>query len=323
MASISVSKICIPFSGTIIEVPDAPSGLLLTIIDDASIQLNWTDNSSSEDGFRIYYSDDGVNFTELDTVSAGITTYTANALTDNFYWFYVVAYNGGGESTATSTETNDTPLIVYAANTIMWYDYTDASTLTDDGGGLISLWEDKLASGHDLVAAAAARPTLAATGIIFNGSSNYMKTAQIPTFLNPCFVYMVVRQLSWTAADYLFDGFFSTAALVWQRTSTPDIRIYSGSESGAAGGLTVGSFGIVRALFYLANSFIQVNNNATVAAVLIGCNMQGLTLGSNGAGASNGNIEVKEIIIRDTADNAPSQTAIYNYLATKYGLPTI
>jgi hypothetical protein len=82
-----------------------------------------------------------------------------------------------GDKAAPAGSMSDGEIAIRAGGTWAWYDFTDATTLTDDGGGLISKWEDKLGSGHDLIAAGAARPTLTANGILFNGSSNYMKTA--------------------------------------------------------------------------------------------------------------------------------------------------
>ena len=64
-----------------------------------TIVLNWTDDSSNEDGFKIYKSTDGINFVYLDTVGAGVTTYTATGIVSGQqYWFSVQAYNALGEN---------------------------------------------------------------------------------------------------------------------------------------------------------------------------------------------------------------------------------
>lgn len=82
-----------------------PTELILTVVSETSIKLDWTDNSDNEDGFRIYISTDGINFTEKGTVVADIETYTATALTANtLYYFYVVAYRGTIESEPSDTE---------------------------------------------------------------------------------------------------------------------------------------------------------------------------------------------------------------------------
>jgi hypothetical protein len=65
---------------------------------------------------------------------------------------------------------------------------------------------------------------------------------------------------------------------------------------------------------------LQVNATAAVTGNTGVANLGGFTFGGNVGGGNYGNIEAKEIIIRKIADSAPDQTAIYNYLKTKYGL---
>ena len=83
----------------------APSALILTVVDDTTIKLDWTDGSTNHDGHRIYISTDGVTFTEKGTVTGAITTYNAESLTaGTLYYFYIKAYKGDLESAATDTE---------------------------------------------------------------------------------------------------------------------------------------------------------------------------------------------------------------------------
>ena len=52
--------------------------------------------------------------------------------------------------------------------------------------------------------------------------------------------------------------------------------------------------------------------------------MGGFVLGSYyGLNSYFANFQVKEIILRNVADTSGDETAIYNYLATKYGFATI
>lgn len=64
-----------------------------------TIVLNWQDNSSDEDGFKIYKSIDGITFNLEATLGAGVITYTSPSIINNQqYWFRVTAYNINGES---------------------------------------------------------------------------------------------------------------------------------------------------------------------------------------------------------------------------------
>jgi cyclomaltodextrinase len=84
--------------------PSAPRNLLLSYSNGA-VNLSWEDTSSSEDGFRIFGSTDGITFTFLSSVDPGVEEYTDTNLTPNSTKYYqVVAFNGAGESSAVSGE---------------------------------------------------------------------------------------------------------------------------------------------------------------------------------------------------------------------------
>jgi carboxypeptidase T len=79
--------------------PAAPSNLTAGAVSCNQIDLAWTDNADNEDGFHIYRSTDGVNFTPLDTIGPDILTYDDfTAQSGNTYYYKVCAYNGDGES---------------------------------------------------------------------------------------------------------------------------------------------------------------------------------------------------------------------------------
>jgi fibronectin type 3 domain-containing protein len=79
--------------------PAAPSNLTATAISSSRIDLAWTDNSSDEDGFKIYRSTDGVNFAFYATVGANVTTRSnTNLSSSTTYYYRVFAYNSGGNS---------------------------------------------------------------------------------------------------------------------------------------------------------------------------------------------------------------------------------
>ena len=86
-------------SATTFGPPAAPTGLTATAISSSRIDLSWTDNSSDEDGFKIYRSTDNVNFEFYYTVGANVTTRSNTNLTSSTTYYYrVLAYNSGGSS---------------------------------------------------------------------------------------------------------------------------------------------------------------------------------------------------------------------------------
>ena len=232
-----------------------------------------------------------------------------------------------GDLTLTYVSTSETATITNNTaddgHTVAWYDYTDATTLTDDGGGLISSWRDKLASGHNLLGTGNQRPTLGATGIVFNGSNNNLQTATF-TYNQPHQWYLVFRQITWSDSDYIIDGINANTCFA-QITSTPGVCLYANSNiTPWTNAITLNQFFIVRILFSGASSYITVANNAPITGNPGAQHMDGITLGSaQSRGASWANAEFKEAIFRDAADAAPTQAVIYNYLASKYGFATI
>ena len=101
----------------------------------------------------------------------------------------------------------------------------------------------------------------------------------------------------------------------------PQITSYAGVPSAADGNWVLNTFMIIRCLFNGINSILQVALNAAWNGDNGANNMNGLTLAAQGTGAAGfSNIQVKEIIIRRSADNAAVQQQIYDYLRNANGL---
>jgi subtilisin family serine protease len=89
--------------------PAAPSNLTATALSGTSIRLDWTDNSSSEAGFKVERSTDGSSFLQVATVGANVATYTNNYLSaGQAYWYRVRAYEGSANSDYSNVATNST-----------------------------------------------------------------------------------------------------------------------------------------------------------------------------------------------------------------------
>ena len=78
-----------------------PSGLIATSFD-TEILLEWQDNSTAEEGFRIH-RDDGSGFIQIDEVAADVTSYTDNGLSYGIEYVYrVSAFANSQESDYTN-----------------------------------------------------------------------------------------------------------------------------------------------------------------------------------------------------------------------------
>lgn len=89
--------------------PNAPSNLTATVASSSQIDLRWTDNSTSEEGFGVERSTDGTTFTSIATVAANTTTYTSTGLTVSTAYSYRVrslsSAGNSGYSNVTSATT--------------------------------------------------------------------------------------------------------------------------------------------------------------------------------------------------------------------------
>ncbi|MEP1892329.1 MAG: fibronectin type III domain-containing protein, partial [Cyclobacteriaceae bacterium] len=96
-------------TGLTSETPAAPSNLSLTVASASQINLAWTDNTSSETGYKVERSTNGGSFTEIATLGANVDTYEDTGLVaETSYTYRVRAYNGAGNSDYSNEETGVT-----------------------------------------------------------------------------------------------------------------------------------------------------------------------------------------------------------------------
>lgn len=232
----------------------------------------------------------------------------------SIWWNNVLSFHGSSKDNRGS----EMSLFVLSdGNTVARYIAGDLTTITKDGSNIVSVWADKLGSGRNLgQPTALLRPVWSSSGITFLPT---MMFTDAFTWIQPEEIYMVVKQIGWTNALRLFDGKTNATGMLRQDTATPQLECYAGSFSNNDSNLAVGSFGIVRVLFNGANSKLQINENAPTTGNFGAANMGGFYIGGSASGTG-ANIQVKEIILRKVADVTNNDSAIYNFLKTRYGL---
>lgn len=142
-------------------VPNAPTLNSATATGPYSVQLVWTDNSSTEEGFNILRSTDDVTYEPVAIVGAGVTTHTDNnGLTfSTNYWYRIEAYNESGSNLSNklsvATEAPGAPTGLNADGTIAFEEilvtwdevadaasyklYYDTSSLVDESSPSITV----------------------------------------------------------------------------------------------------------------------------------------------------------------------------------------
>jgi len=154
----------------LLSIPTAPSNLSLdgySYPTYSQVDLDWTDNSNNETGFKVLRSDDyGCGWSVIATLGANITHYEDATAIEGYYNCYrVVAYNGDGDSSPASnsewippapptnlvaTADSGTQVTLTWDNNSSWQDYIRIGISTD-GGQNYSFPEDPLYGGDSFV----------------------------------------------------------------------------------------------------------------------------------------------------------------------------
>ena len=206
-------------------------------------------------------------------------------------------------------------------STVAWFLSDEPTTITKDVADRVSRWNDYLGSGHDLIQGVGAdQPLWSANGILFDGVSEFMKTAPF-AWVQPEMIYIVFKQVNWGTDRTIFDGNTPASTLFYQRLITPPIlNVYAGLFSDQNANLALNTWGIARILFNGASSTFQIDETTQLTGDYGTQDSEGFCLGARPDNTKYSKIEVKEIILRNVADTAPDEAAIYAYLSSKYGI---
>ncbi len=90
---VAIATISLVLSSCFLLGPSKPTGLTATA-SYKSVTLNWQDNATNEDGYKISRSTNGTNFTVVKTLAQNVTSYTdSNLNAKTKYYYKVGAYN--------------------------------------------------------------------------------------------------------------------------------------------------------------------------------------------------------------------------------------
>ena len=82
----------------------APSNLIATAVSSQQIDLTWTDNSTAEDGFKLYRSVDGIEFFRTAILGPNVTTFSNTGRpAATTYYYRVLAFNASGNTADSNT----------------------------------------------------------------------------------------------------------------------------------------------------------------------------------------------------------------------------
>src|SRR6266498_462740 len=170
---------------TSLTAPAAPSNLAATAVSSSQINLSWTDNATTEDGFQIERCSGAgcTAFTQIATVGSNVTTYSNTGLAaSQSYSYRVRANNGAGSSGYSNTATATTSLTAPAAPTNLLatavsssqinLSWTDNAT-TEDGFQIERCLGGSCTTFVEITTLGANSTTYQNTGLLSNTSYSY------------------------------------------------------------------------------------------------------------------------------------------------------
>ncbi|WP_165371407.1 fibronectin type III domain-containing protein [Pseudolysobacter antarcticus] len=106
------------FTPPVVVPPGGP--LTFTAVTATGMTLNWTD-SSNEDGYAIYISTDGTNFSFVNTAAQNATSYVASGLLGGINYFWrVYAFSEGNTAFISGSQTTATPTPNISLGSGLW-----------------------------------------------------------------------------------------------------------------------------------------------------------------------------------------------------------
>ena len=225
------------------------------------------------------------------------------------------------------------PTSIGGSSCVLWLDSSDASSITYDGGNLVSQWSDKSGSNnHATQSTASAKPTYTTTGIKFGGTgglttaklvSPYSLTNQTETS------FFVVETDPTTLATGWIMGSSDTSTGRFYRNSTVSttMQIYTGgtfiySTLGEINEL--GKRYIIHGYIGGGLSTLTINNSyESIQTVAYGTGTTSTVIGSRLITAADTSAfagKLCEVIVYNTALSSSNRKSVLNYLASKWNI---
>ena len=215
---------------------------------------------------------------------------------------------------------------LWVRSDLAWQDA--AKTVPCVNSSLIYTGEDKSGLGNDVVQATEAKRPVYLTNQInghpawrFDGIDDILVSIDTFSWPKPCTVYIVLKQISWTNSDFIYDAKGIDAGMgLFQYDATPKLALHDAVPLFMTDILSVGTWGIVSSIHNGGSSSIRLNTNTPTLGAA-GNNLPGgFTLGRIGlSDVLYSNIDVVEILgYRAVSD--PDDALVMTYFNTRYAI---
>jgi hypothetical protein len=157
--------------------------------------------------------------------------------------------------------------------------------------------------------------------LYFDGTNDSLKAAAF-AYAQPCTVYFLGSQVTWTLNESLFDG--GTTGLrhmnLYQAGTTPTVSLNAGNAGAVLANPAVNTRVVLAAVYNAASSSLAVNTGAAATGDAGNRNANGFTLGSNSDPTGFGNITFTRALLYSGAHDEATQRRIIRFLMGQGGV---
>ena len=187
-----------------------------------------------------------------------------------------------------------------------WKDQSgNARHVTTQAGGGAPILRTNQINGHSCIRSAGVQENLSAAFVL----------------AQPVTLFMVLKQIAWTAGRYIADGRGGDTMDVAQLGSTPAVLMFAGSSACSNTGFTLGSYKIGCWKFNGASSHSRVNDAAAVTGNPGAATTGGITLfhcGVNFGDVNSANCDIAYVIAYPSALNTTDETTVRDWLNARF-----
>jgi hypothetical protein len=204
--------------------------------------------------------------------------------------------------------------------------YGDSNGITQSNGVVSQFTDQGPGGNHLVVKAGQTGPAYVASGIggrrTMRFTTNQLRSTNAINNAQPYSVFIVTVQNTWADGAYIVSSEGALQNILWQRGTSPQLQLSSGTTACANGNLAVGTAGLVEAFFNGASSTLVVNaGSASTGNPGTTSENDRLYLGSASGGSSRYEGDVAMLLVLQGTISSSELATLRTFCTNNWGVP--